>query len=204
MKKVDQRMLELAAAQYGVITRADFLEFGSRDQLKRRLQSGQYIREYEGVYSVAGSPSSYLKDLYAGVATRTPLAAGAFLAAANMHGLPGGEELDEVTFLRHNRVHDERIKAHESVNLDAQDLMVVQNIQVTRVARTLCDLAGLEDALDRVQATWDMTIYSGTRHGFTNPGAGAYGVENIQYNARADKESWAAMMVVLDEVFAGN
>jgi len=54
-----------------------------------------------------------------------------------------------------------------------------------------------------VKATWDMTIYSGTRHGFTNPGAGAYGIENIQYNARADKESWAAMMVVLDEVFEG-
>jgi len=61
-----------------------------------------------------------------------------------------------------------------------------------------------QDALDRVGATWDMTIFSGTRHGFTNPGADAYGIENIQYNERADKESWAAMQSIFDEVFAGN
>jgi dienelactone hydrolase len=61
-----------------------------------------------------------------------------------------------------------------------------------------------QDGLDRVKATWDMTIYSGTRHGFTNPGAGVYGIENIQYNERADKDSWAAMLVMFEDVFAGN
>jgi len=65
------------------------------------------------------------------------------------------------------------------------------------------NVLAFQDALDRVKATWDMTIYSGTRHGFTNPGAGAYGIENIQYNERADRESWAAMMLILDEVFEG-
>jgi dienelactone hydrolase len=49
-----------------------------------------------------------------------------------------------------------------------------------------------------------MTIYSGTRHGFTNPGADAYGIENIQYNERADKDSWAAMLTMFEGVFAGN
>jgi dienelactone hydrolase len=61
-----------------------------------------------------------------------------------------------------------------------------------------------QDGLDRVKATWDMTIYSGTRHGFTNPGADAYGIENIQYNERADKDSWAAMLTMFEGVFAGN
>ena len=61
-----------------------------------------------------------------------------------------------------------------------------------------------QDGLDRVGATWDMTIYSGTRHGFTNPGAGVYGMENLQYNERADKESWASMMLMFDEVLSGN
>jgi len=65
------------------------------------------------------------------------------------------------------------------------------------------NVLAFQDALDRVGATWDMTIYSGTRHGFTNPGAGAYGIENIQYNERADKESWAAMLTMFDEVFEG-
>lgn len=61
-----------------------------------------------------------------------------------------------------------------------------------------------QDGLDRLEATWDMTIYSGTRHGFTNPGAGVYGIENIQYNERADKDSWAAMLLMFEEVFAGS
>lgn len=61
-----------------------------------------------------------------------------------------------------------------------------------------------QDGLDRVKATWDMTIYSGARHGFTNPGAGAYGIENIQYNERADKESWAAMLQVFEAELGGN
>ena len=55
----------------------------------------------------------------------------------------------------------------------------------------------------RAGATWEMTIYSGTRHGFTNPDAGAYGMENLQYNARADKESWAAMLRMFEETLKG-
>ena len=46
-----------------------------------------------------------------------------------------------------------------------------------------------------------MTIYSGTRHGFTNPDVGSYGIENLVYNEAADKRSWAAMMKLFDEVF---
>jgi dienelactone hydrolase len=60
-----------------------------------------------------------------------------------------------------------------------------------------------QDGLDRAKATWDMTIYSGTRHAFTNPDAGVYGMENLQYNERADKESWAAMLLMFEEVFEG-
>ncbi len=60
-----------------------------------------------------------------------------------------------------------------------------------------------QDGLDRAGATWDMSIYSGTRHGFTNPGAGAYGMENLQYNARADRESWAAMLRMFEETLKG-
>ena len=46
-----------------------------------------------------------------------------------------------------------------------------------------------------------MTIYSGTRHGFTNPDAGDYGIDNLAYNKTADERSWAAMMRLFGEVF---
>jgi dienelactone hydrolase len=61
-----------------------------------------------------------------------------------------------------------------------------------------------QDGLDRVKATWDMTIYSGARHAFTNPEADAYGIENIQYNERADRESWAAMLQMFEDTLGGN
>ncbi len=58
-----------------------------------------------------------------------------------------------------------------------------------------------QKGLDRVGADWEITIYSGTRHGFTNPGAGDYGIDNLAYNKTADERSWAAMMKLFREVF---
>jgi len=62
-------------------------------------------------------------------------------------------------------------------------------------------IVAFQDGLDRVKADWEMTIYSGTRHGFTNPDAGSYGIENLAYNETADKRSWAAMLKLFGEVF---
>ena len=55
--------------------------------------------------------------------------------------------------------------------------------------------------LDRAKADWEMTVYSNTRHSFTNPAAASRGIENIRYNEKADKRSWASMMTMFGEVF---
>lgn len=60
-------------------------------------------------------------------------------------------------------------------------------------------IAAFKAGLDRTGADWEMTIYSGTRHGFTNPGAGEYGMDNLAYNETADKRSWAAMLRLFEE-----
>lgn len=60
-------------------------------------------------------------------------------------------------------------------------------------------IAAFKAGLDRTKADWEMTIYSGTRHGFTNPGAGEYGMDNLAYNETADKRSWAAMLRLFGE-----
>ena len=62
-------------------------------------------------------------------------------------------------------------------------------------------VAACQQGLDRINANWEMMIFSGTRHGFTNPGAGEYGIDNLVYNETADKRSWAAMLSLFDEVF---
>ena len=55
--------------------------------------------------------------------------------------------------------------------------------------------------LDQAKADWEMIIYSGTRHSFTNPAADSRGMENLAYNEMAAKRSWIAMTALFDEVF---
>ena len=62
-------------------------------------------------------------------------------------------------------------------------------------------IVAFKEGLDRIGADWEMTTYSGARHGFTNPGAGEYGLDGLAYNETADKRSWAAMMMMFEEVF---
>ena len=46
-----------------------------------------------------------------------------------------------------------------------------------------------------------MTIYSGTKHSFTDPGADSRGIDNLAYNEMATNRSWVAMMTMFHEVF---
>ena len=62
-------------------------------------------------------------------------------------------------------------------------------------------IVAFQEGLDRAQADWEMTIYSDTRHGFTNPDAGNFGIDNLAYNETADRRSWAAMLRLFEEVF---
>jgi len=49
-------------------------------------------------------------------------------------------------------------------------------------------------------ARFDVVVYPGAKHGFTNPSAGQYGMEQLAYNAEADQQSWAAMLTLFKEV----
>jgi dienelactone hydrolase len=53
--------------------------------------------------------------------------------------------------------------------------------------------------MDTVKADWHFHSYSGVPHGFTNPNPSPM-TGAIAYNASADRHSWAAMMLMLDEV----
>ena len=55
------------------------------------------------------------------------------------------------------------------------------------------------EEMDRAGADWHFHAYSGVPHGFTNPyPSPADG--RIAYNASADRQSWQAMLSMLDEV----
>jgi dienelactone hydrolase len=64
------------------------------------------------------------------------------------------------------------------------------------------DVADFEDEMRRAQADYQVIIYGGARHAFTNPNADKAGLPPLKYDANADRRSWAALTNFLAEVFA--
>lgn len=62
------------------------------------------------------------------------------------------------------------------------------------------DVLGFWREMDAVGARWHFHAYSGVKHGFTDPGSDARGLPAIGYDASADRQSWAALMALFDEV----
>lgn len=62
-------------------------------------------------------------------------------------------------------------------------------------------VAEFEQSLEAAGADWQLVVYGGARHAFTNPNAGEYGIDNLKYDANADNRSWALMQSFLSEVF---
>ncbi|MGY6565835.1 MAG: dienelactone hydrolase family protein [Halomonadaceae bacterium] len=58
---------------------------------------------------------------------------------------------------------------------------------------TMEDVSGLVEELEAIEATYEIQIYSGAPHGFT-----VFGDE--RYQQRADEQSWAAFLNLLEEV----
>lgn len=48
---------------------------------------------------------------------------------------------------------------------------------------------------------WQVNIYGGAVHAFTNPASGSNPASGAAYNERADRRSWQAMRLFFDEIF---
>lgn len=59
-------------------------------------------------------------------------------------------------------------------------------------------------ALDAANLDWQMVVYAGARHSFTNPGADAHGIDALKYNRQADVRSWKHMQLFFEELFQGS
>jgi dienelactone hydrolase len=56
------------------------------------------------------------------------------------------------------------------------------------------------EEMDAASANWHFHSYSGVKHGFTNPAPPLNPA--VAYDASADRQSWAAMFELVDEVFS--
>jgi dienelactone hydrolase len=56
------------------------------------------------------------------------------------------------------------------------------------------------EEMDAAGNDWHFHSYSGVKHGFTDPGSDARGLPAIAHDASADRQSWAALVSLLEEV----
>lgn len=65
------------------------------------------------------------------------------------------------------------------------------------------DFDAFEQEMRENHVDWEIDIYGGAVHAFTNPGADKHGIPGVAYNAKADHRSWEAMTRLFKDVFSG-
>lgn len=63
--------------------------------------------------------------------------------------------------------------------------------------------SGFVAEMTAARADWQMVVYGGAGHSFTNPDIDAYGFPGFAWHAVADRRSWQAMRALFDEAFGG-
>jgi dienelactone hydrolase len=58
-----------------------------------------------------------------------------------------------------------------------------------------------QDEMRKAAVDWQMVVYGGAVHSFTNPASGSDPARGLAYNEKADKRSRAAMKLFFDEIF---
>lgn len=151
---VDESLARLASRQHGVVLRSEALGLGLTPQgLARRCTKGVLRRLHDGVYAVTAVPPSALQTLFAACRWGGGGTAASHRAAAALWQLDGFE-LQEIEISGPRRLKSQRIIAHPTPAIPPEDLTKIEGVPVTRIERTLVDLAAvvdvdtLEDALD--------------------------------------------------------
>lgn len=63
------------------------------------------------------------------------------------------------------------------------------------------EVQAFEAEMRKAGADWEVNIYSGAEHSFTNPGADKVHASGLAYNQEADRRSWQAMRDFFNELF---
>jgi dienelactone hydrolase len=63
------------------------------------------------------------------------------------------------------------------------------------------DVATFQAEMTQAEAGWQLIVYGGALHSFTNPAVDALGDPRMGYDRSADMQSWAALMRFLDDSF---
>ena len=121
--------------------------------IRRAVQRSEWVRVHKGIYRLAGYQQSWNQHVLSRCLLRPDNAWASHTSAAAIHGLAGGKR-DPVELTVTCDLRLPACRVHLSPSLPACDQTKLGPVPVTRVERTLIDLAGtlddetLEDALD--------------------------------------------------------
>jgi Protein of unknown function (DUF559) len=159
---LDGAIWELAAHQYGHVTRGQLLKVGLGDGgIKGRLRGGFLVRRHTGVYAIAPARTDPLALAAAAVLACGPHAVLSHQSAAYLWGfLRYWEPLPHVTLTQGDR-RPRHILTHRCPSLKRRDITRQHDIPCTSPERTVLDIA---PALTKKQLT--RTVNDGRRSGY--------------------------------------
>lgn len=134
----ERRLAELAREQHQVFTMESARTCGlTSSQVRNRVDAGDYLRLYRGVYTYASAPASFARSLTAALFAGGPTARATGPTAAHVFALPGGRpDPIEITCRRWRRTqHDDDdggLVVHERIRTRGGDVQVVDGFRVSR------------------------------------------------------------------------
>lgn len=140
---LDKALAAVALKQHGVIALGDVRAAGgSRHHAQLRVASGRWIKVHRGVYRLAGAPWTWHGQVMAAVKAAGPGAAASFFCAARLHGFGFMRAGVEISVPRGRFHRPEGVTVHTSTDLDRCEIVEVDGIPTTDVARSLLDVGG--------------------------------------------------------------
>jgi very-short-patch-repair endonuclease len=138
--RIARQISQLSESQQGYVSRRQLLALGlSGDAIRRRVQAGQWIARYAGVYAVGHRSPGPIPEAAAAVLAAGENAALSHDSAAALWGLGRWPARPEV--IAPHQVRRRGIVSHRSTTLDVHDVTVHHGIPVTTPVRTICDIA---------------------------------------------------------------
>jgi len=153
----DRVMARKACGQHGLITRRQAVSAGfSPERIEQRVTSGRWIRMGPGVYRLAGAPVTWLQRALASCLMAGPAAMVSHRSAAFLHSIAGFRAGRIEITVPVGRSGRHCLAVIHRTRLDPGPCQKIQGVPVTRLPRTMLDLAtsvslaALAEAVDDV------------------------------------------------------
>lgn len=169
---------------------------------------GAQARDFDHARELAGSlratPEIYRQRLRSGLAALTAHGSALGLPAAVIGYCMGGQAALELARDGPDIVLAASFHGLLDTSAPAQPGAVKARILVCHgdadpmVPRT--QVMAFWEEMDAAGANWHFHAYSGVKHGFTDPASDSRGLPAIGYDPSADRQSWRALIDLLNEV----